>query len=107
MPLGVDAPMSGALRRLAGTGPSAAFLVDLGEVGAEGGSACTIARSLRSLPPTPADYCLPVYCFPGAVSVASSAATNTASRLAGSVALAFSLTRWLLPGGSKKLSPAL
>ena len=45
--------------------------------------------------------------LPGSVSVAPSAATNTASRLAGSVSLAFSLTRCVLPGGSKKLSPAL
>jgi hypothetical protein len=30
-----------------------------------------------------------------------------ASRLAGAVVLAFSLTRCSLPGGSKKLSPAL
>src|SRR5215831_19153528 len=41
------------------------------------------------------------------VNCAPSSATCTASRLAGSFALAFSLTRWRLPGGSKKLSPAL
>jgi hypothetical protein len=41
------------------------------------------------------------------VSWAPSSATKTASRLAGSVALAFSLTRCSLPGGSKKVSPAL
>jgi len=43
----------------------------------------------------------------GVVSRAPSSATITASRLAGSVSLAFSLTRCSLPGGSKKLSPAL
>jgi hypothetical protein len=41
------------------------------------------------------------------VSWAPSSATKTARRLAGSVALAFSLTRCSLPGGSKKVSPAL
>jgi hypothetical protein len=41
------------------------------------------------------------------VSFAPSSATKTASRLAGSVALAFSLTRCVLPAGSKKTSPAL
>jgi hypothetical protein len=41
------------------------------------------------------------------VSWAPSSATKMASRLAGSVALAFSLTRCSLPGGSKKVSPAL
>src|SRR5262245_9602153 len=41
------------------------------------------------------------------VNCAPSSATCTASSLAGSFALAFSLTRWRLPGGSKKLSPAL
>jgi hypothetical protein len=41
------------------------------------------------------------------VSVAPSSATKTAKMLVGSVLLAFSLTRWMLPGGSKKLSPAL
>ena len=40
------------------------------------------------------------------VSPAPSSAMWTASRLAGSVALAFSLSRCSLPGGSKKLSPA-
>jgi hypothetical protein len=43
----------------------------------------------------------------GTVRRASSSATNTASRLAGSAALAFSLTLCSLPGGSKKPSPAL
>ena len=41
------------------------------------------------------------------VNCAPSSAMKTANRLAGSVALAFSLMRCLLPGGSKKLSPAL
>src|SRR5262249_50233339 len=36
------------------------------------------------------------------VNCAPSSATCTASRLAGSFALAFSLMRWRLPGGSKK-----
>jgi hypothetical protein len=40
------------------------------------------------------------------VSPAPSSAMWTASRLADSVVLAFSLTRCSLPGGSKKLSPA-
>jgi hypothetical protein len=40
------------------------------------------------------------------VSPAPSSAMWIASRLANSVALAFSLTRCSLPGGSKKLSPA-
>src|SRR5262249_45503157 len=40
------------------------------------------------------------------VSRAPSSAMWTASRLAGPVALAFSLTRCSLPGSSKKLSPA-
>ena len=38
---------------------------------------------------------------------APSSATKTANRLAGSVALVFSLTRCSLPAGSKKVSPAL
>ena len=37
------------------------------------------------------------------VNRAPSSAMKTASRLAGSIALAFSLTRCLLPGGSKRL----
>ena len=41
------------------------------------------------------------------VNCAPSSAMKTANRLAGSVALALSLMRCLLPGGSKKLSPAL
>jgi hypothetical protein len=41
------------------------------------------------------------------VSWTPSSATKIASRLAGAVALAFSLMRCLLPGGSKKVSPAL
>ena len=41
------------------------------------------------------------------VRCAPSSAMKMASRLAGSVVLAFSLTRCSLPGGSKKLSPAL
>src|SRR5262249_53879087 len=45
--------------------------------------------------------------LPKLVNCAPSSATKMASRLAGSVALAFSLTRCSLPGGSKKLSPAL
>jgi hypothetical protein len=43
----------------------------------------------------------------GLVRTTPSGATKIASRLAGSVLLAFSLTRWVLPGGSKKVSPAL
>src|SRR5437763_1487379 len=38
----------------------------------------------------------------GLVRIAPSGATKTASRLAGSELLAFSLTRCMLPGGSKK-----
>src|SRR5204863_498009 len=37
------------------------------------------------------------------VSLASSSATNTESRLAGSVALAFSLTLWVLPARPESL----
>jgi hypothetical protein len=40
------------------------------------------------------------------VSSAPSSAMKMASRLAGSVMLAFSLTRCSLTGGSKKVSPA-
>jgi hypothetical protein len=40
------------------------------------------------------------------VSSAPSFATNTASRRAGSVALAFALTECEAPGGSSQLSPA-
>jgi hypothetical protein len=41
------------------------------------------------------------------VSSAPSSATKTARSEAGSVVLAFSLMLWILPGGSKKDSPAL
>jgi hypothetical protein len=41
------------------------------------------------------------------VNRAPSSATRITSMLAGSVVLAFSLTRCALPAGSKKLSPAL
>src|SRR4029079_6187775 len=43
----------------------------------------------------------------GVVSLALSSATKTARRLAGSVSLAFSLTRCSLLGGSKIASPGL
>jgi hypothetical protein len=44
--------------------------------------------------------------FSNVVSCVPSSATKIASRLAGSVVLAFSLTRCSLPAGSKNASPA-